>query len=176
MEDVMKNRLSNVFSHPTTARVAIIVTLALALAAPAFAVSNSEVLRLMNSRSVPGNPTLTNLGERVSVNLGANPVPIVVTWQADVANAGRFLVGISVNGAPCIVPGAGQIPYFLGSANSNPPGYAPNGFNNISMQWIVLPSDGLLAGQNTIDLCSGGFASGSSFLLGFRTLTVRKGN
>lgn len=172
----MKHSLRNVMASSQMLRIFLTAGLLVALAAPSFGVVKSEVLRLLNSRTVPGDPTLTNLGERVSISLGATPVPIVVTWVGDVANAGRFLLGISINGAACIVPGPGQIPYFLGSATSNPPGYAPNGFNNISMQWVVLPTDGLVGGVNTIDLCSGGFTSGSTFLLGFRTLTVRKSN
>src|SRR5712671_5557975 len=129
MEDVMKSRLSNVFSHPTTVSVAIIVTLALGLAAPAFAVPNSQVLRILNSRTISGDFP-QRIGEVVSVNLGSRPVPIVVTWQGDVASAGRFLMSVSVNSQPCGAFGGGQIPYFLGSPTSNPVGYAPNGFND----------------------------------------------
>jgi hypothetical protein len=174
----MKNYLRNLTTDPRTARIAVICALALALAAPTFATSSSEVLRTLNSRGISGDfPQRT--GEIVTVNFANTPSPIVVTWQGDVASAGRFLMSVSVNGQPCGAYGGSQIPYFLGTPTSNPIGYAPNGFSDISMQWVVLPSDGLVLGNNTIELCAGAhptFNHGASFLLGFRTLTVRKGN
>ena len=53
------------------------------------------------------------------------------------------------------------------------------GYNNINFQWIILPSDGLVPGVNTITLCGGAhpqFNPGGSASLGYRTLAVRKGN
>lgn len=164
----MKRYMRRLSAHTLSAKIAVTTMLAMALAAPSFAVSPSQVLRVLDNRTVTGS--IAPLGETVSLNLGATPVPVVVTWQGDVANVGRELMTISINGGSCGAFGGGQIPYFL-----QPSGYAPNGYNNISMQWVVFPSDGLIPGTNTINLCAGSL-SGDSFLLGYRTLTVRKGN
>jgi len=165
----MKKYLRNLFTHTLSAKIAGTAMLAIALAAPSFAVPPKQLLRHDDTRTITGNCCF-GWGEAVAVTLGATPVPVVVDWSADFANAGRFLVSISVNGGPCgAAGGPGQVPDFL----------APNGYNNINFHWIVFPTDGLLPGANIIELCGGAhpqFNSGGSASLGFRNLIVRKGN
>ena len=166
----MKKYFQNLFSHALAATIAGATVLPLALAAPSFAVSPSEVLRHSDTRTISGSCCFS-WDESVSVNLGTTPVPLIATWSADFANSGRFLVTISVNGGPCgAVGGPGQVPAFYPTET---------GYNNINFQWIILPSDGLVPGVNTITLCGGAhpvFNPGGTASLGFRTLAVRKSN
>src|SRR5437016_13088179 len=90
----MKNHLRNLTTDPRTARIAVICALALALAAPTFATSSSEVLRTLNSRGISGDfPQRT--GEIVTVNFANTPSPIVVTWQGYVPRSCPFLLVVS---------------------------------------------------------------------------------
>lgn len=148
--------------------VALAVALAVLLrTTPGAAVPGSEVLRVMTTATQTGNCCFS-WGETVHVSEGTSPVPVVVTWNTDAANSGRMIAGVMVNGGSCITPGAGQIP-------AGPP--SGSGYQNISFQWVLFSSDGLVPGSNSITLCGGAHSSnpGGSISLGFNTLAVRKG-
>jgi len=89
----MKRYMRRLSAHTLSAKIAVTTMLAMALAAPSFAVSPSQVLRVLDNRTVTGS--IAPLGETVSLNLGATPVPVVVTWEGDVANVGRELMTVS---------------------------------------------------------------------------------
>jgi hypothetical protein len=150
----------------------VAVTVAVALVVllrttPGAAVPGSEVLRVLTTATQVGNCCFS-WAETVHVSEGTSPVPVVVTWNTDAANSGRMIAGIMVNGGPCITPGAGQIP-------AGP--LSGSGYQNLTFQWILFASDGLVPGSNSITLCGGAHSSnpGGGISLGFNTLAVRKG-
>ena len=94
-------------------KIAGAAILAMAFVAPSFAVSSSEVSRHNDTRTISGSCCFS-WDESVSINVGTTPTAVLATWSADFANAGRFLVTITVNGGPCgAVGGPGQVPGLL---------------------------------------------------------------
>lgn len=95
-------------------------------------------------------------------------VPVIVTWSADVAVNDEFIIGLSVNRGECLAYGSLLIPWLSIRGGS--------GAISTSHQWIVLPSDGLVQGANTFDLCGGGVNSNSDTInMGNNTLAVQIG-
>lgn len=154
----------NILSKITKQGVAAlaIVCLVVGIAAVANAVPKKQVFRSFTNRTITGKCCFS-WGESVTVAEPAEPVPVVVTLSTDLQSYNSTKVGIAVNGHPCQFPG----PYFLD-------GYSPAlGFSGRTVRWIILPSDGLIKGDNTLTLCGGGlFFDSDAITLGYRTLAV----
>jgi hypothetical protein len=139
-----------------------LLCLVVGIAAAAFAVPPTEVLRIEDTQTFTGACCFP-WGETVTITEPKAVVPVVVTWSTDYvtsSNNVNFSVGVSVNGHPCL-------------ATSVIGGFAtPDGtFSSRSFQWNILPSDGLVKGNNNITLCGG--ASSGTIALGLNTLAVR---
>lgn len=147
---------------PPVAGLAILCMI-LGMATFAFAVPINELLRIQSNRTITSKCCI-NLGESVSVTEPAEVVPVIVTWSTDyqTANFAYFHAELSVNGHPCQSFG----PALIDSFDSH------GAFASVSFQWVVLPSDGLIHGRNTITLCGGTDGGAQSITLGFRTLAV----
>ena len=94
-------------------------------------------------------PCCSRWDESVTVEEPRNLVPIIVTWSTDYQSNAPFIVGLSLNGGPCVMYGAGSV-------TAQNPGdgmyLAPS-----SYQWVIRPGDyGLRIGRNVITLCGGG--------------------
>ena len=132
----------------------------------ASAVTSKEVLRVQQNQRFQGLFGFSWL-ESVHVTEPSTIAPVIVTWSTDYQATGVFLAGLSVNGGPCTLYGPAWFQPF-GKADGSGP------FESNYLQWIVLPTDGLVKGMNTFTLCGGGFFSPSDIiLLGANTLTVR---
>lgn len=96
----------------------------------------------------------------------ATGTPVIVTWSADYNTTGTSVVGLSLNGGPCLYygPFTLQEPQLVGA-------------NSVTVatthQWVVMPSDGLKKGTNTFNLCAGGYEIPQTINIGFSTLTVQ---
>jgi hypothetical protein len=105
-----------------------------------------------------------SFGDSVTVKEPADITPVLVTFTADYQATSVFSVGIAVNGHPC------QDTFVLDS-------FGPAYFRSRAFQWVLLPSDGLIKGNNTITVCGGAASDPNSTLtLGFRTLAVTISN
>lgn len=129
------------------------------IAALAFAVPPNQLLRKGDTPVMTGKCCFS-WGESVTVTEPAKVTPVVVTWNADYQTNVLINVGIAVNGHPC------QVSEFQNLDTSGSIG------RSRTIQWVVLPSDGLIKGNNTITLCGGGSKDTDAITLGFRTLTV----
>jgi len=90
--------------------------------------------------------------ESVTVHEPSALAPIVVTWSTDYQSNAPFIIGLSLNGGPCVMYGAGSV-----TAQSPPEGTY---LASASYQWVILPGDyGLRSGRNVITLCGGGVMS-----------------
>ena len=149
----------------TMKRLAIriaMLCLAVGIATAAFAVPPNEVVRVQTTQILTGACCFP-WGETVTVKEPSAPVPLVVTWSTDYVTSGNnvfFRVGVSVNGHPCIATGV-----IGGFASTD------GTFTSLTFQWNILPSDGLIKGNNNITLCGG--ASAGTIALGSNTLAVR---
>ncbi len=132
----------------------------LGIAAFAFAIPPNQVLRKGDFPIITGKCCFS-FGESVTVTEPTKVTPVVVTWGTDYQSHVAFNVGIAVNGHACQVPDFPNLD-ISGSL-----------FRARSFQWVVLPSDGLIKGNNTITLCGGGGIDTDTINLGFRTLAVR---
>lgn len=141
------------------ARFAVVVSFSW-IAAFAFAVPPNQLLRKGDSPVITGKCCFSWAGESVTVTEPALVTPVVVTWNADYQSNLFFSVGIAVNGHPC------QVSDFQNLDTSGSIG------RSRTMQWVVLPSEGLIKGNNTITLCGGGAKDTDAITLGFRTLAV----
>jgi hypothetical protein len=142
--------------------IAVVVACgAVGMATKAFAVTPNQVLRVESVRTFSG-PCCFNLGETVSVTEPKAIVPLAVTFSADyLSNSFFHTIGISVNNHACIE--LQTVGMFAATDGT---------FRSATFEWVVIPSDGLIPGNNTITLCgSTGTASGS-ITLGFNTLAV----
>ena len=99
-------------------------------------------------------------GDSVTVTEPTQITPVVVVWSSDYATTVPFNVGIAVNNHPC------QVTDFLNMDPKSPIG------RSRAFQWVILPSDGLIKGNNTITLCGGGIHDTDTITLGFRSLGV----
>jgi hypothetical protein len=140
----------------------VLVCFAIGFATTAFAVPPEEVLKIEGTTNFTG-PCCFSFNESIGVTEPAKPVPVIVTWEAFVFETGGFNTGLMVNGGPCTAFGSGSI---AGGGDSSPRLF----------QWIVLPSEGLRPGSNTLTLCGGG-TFGNTFLTTTRmTLAARLSN
>jgi len=151
--------------------VAALACIVLAGSLSAFAVPANQVFRV---DSTTGFVTFTggccfSWNDEVTFSATKPLAPVIVTWSSDYQSSGENQVGISLNGGSCIAYGAGRMPMFFPvDAGSTAP------FSNISIQWVIEPSDGLVIGKNIFTLCGGGsFGNSVTTKLGFRTLTVQ---
>jgi len=136
-----------------------LVLVVLGVASLAHAIPMNQLLRKTTNQSITGKCCFT-FNEAVTVTEPAQLTPVVVTWSSDYQSNVPFKVGISVNNHPC------QVTEFLNLDASG------SLFRSRAIQWVVLPSDGLIKGSNTITLCGGGGRDTDTFTLGFRTLAV----
>jgi len=134
-------------------------------ASSAFAVPPGELLQ-MPDESDPIGQCCFSFNQTVAVTEPAKPFAVVVTWGVQgflSFNTGGSLVGLIVNGAPCTLYGPASIPEVQINTSR-------------SFQWVIFPSDGLRAGNNTFTLCGGGRFGSSGMLLGPYTLAARLSN
>lgn len=95
----------------------------------------------------------------------AVPTPIVVTFSTDYRANAPILVGLRLNGGPCVSYG----PAFLQAAQPENDMYA-----SATLQFVIMPGDYKLAkGTNTIRVCGGGMSETDSISLGFYTVSIR---
>ena len=139
-----------------------LLLLVVGIAAAAFAVPPTEVVRVEDVQLFSG-ACCSHWGETVTVTEPKAVVPVVVTWSTDYITSASnvfFSVGVSVNGHPCLATGVmgGSVPH-------------DGTFSSLSFQWNILPSDGLIKGNNKITLC-GGSSSGTIAVIS-NTLAAR---
>jgi hypothetical protein len=103
----------------------------------------------------------------VRLNEPATVTPVIVTWSADYNSNGTSVIELSVNGKPCAAygPFVLQEPQLIAGSSS----ITVSGTH----QWVVLPSDGLVKGTNTFQVCAGGYEKPQTINIGFSTLTVQ---
>ena len=138
-----------------------VVCIVLGSAIAAFAVPPSEVVRKETNETFTGQCCFS-WSETVTVTEPKSLVPVVVTFSTDFVATGLIQVGVAINGHPCL-------------NNDDIDGSTPadGTFNSRTYQFILLPNDGLMKGDNTITLCGGGLRTSDSITLGFHTLAVR---
>jgi hypothetical protein len=147
----------------------LLAALAICLAALtplASAVTKSELLRVEHNQAFQG-PCCFSWLEQVSVHEPSAVTPVIVTFSTDYQATAPVVVGLSVNGKPC---------QFFGSASLQPfgKGDGSGDFDSHLFQWLILPGDGLVPGNNTFQLCGGGTISQNAIMfLGFNTMAVR---
>jgi hypothetical protein len=108
------------------------------------------------------------LGPSVKINFPTAAAPIIVTWSSDYVAADTVFFGLSVNGADCALYGPA-----IGNVTA---GGTESGFVSGTFQWILLPTDGLKKGVNTLAVCGGGVNKSVTFSTGSNTLTVQGSN
>ena len=155
----------SISSH-TIMFVAVLICLAVVGSLPASAVPPTQVAidRIGHSFTTL---CCINLGPKVKVTEPTAITPVVVTWSTDYQAQDEFHVGLSVNEGPCVTYGPTVAPSFSVVGGS--------GFASMTYQWVVLPSDGLIRGTNTFEVCGGGVGTPVKFVMGINTLSVRIG-
>lgn len=144
--------------------LAALAIMMLAGSISAFAVPPGQVARIYNAVSFTGLCCYL-WNETVTVTEPAKPVPVIVTWSADVLVDDEFLVGLSLNGSGCTAYGSREIAWLSTKSRSGV---------NATHQWIVFPSDGLVKGTNTFTLCGGGVNKPDGTIsFGLSTLVVQ---
>jgi hypothetical protein len=151
--------------------LAAIGCLVLAGTISAFAISPAQVARTAAVQTIGPSACLPNdcpaFAPLVSFNEPATLTPVIVTWSADYNTTGTSVVGLALNGGPC---------RFYGPFTLEEPQLIA-GSNSITVatthQWVVLPSDGLVKGKNTFQMCGGGYKLNQIINIGFSTLTVQ---
>jgi len=139
----------NIFSFINKQRIRLLAALIFtAMACGSAMAANKGILRSTADGTYTG-PCCSRWDESVTVDEPRNLVPIVVTWSTDYQSNAPFIVGLSLNGGPCVMYGSGS----LTAQNPDDGMYlAPATF-----QWVILPGDyGLRSGRNVITLCGGG--------------------
>jgi hypothetical protein len=154
----------------TTKRSAMLVAalagLMLAGSISAFAVPPNQVARTVDVQSITAKCCVL-MNPTVSVTEPTAVTPVIVTWSADYNTSGTAQFGLSVNSGPCVAygPFVVQEPVLISGSNS----ITVSGTH----QWVVSPSDGLVKGKNTFQVCGGGFGASQTINIGFSTLTVQ---
>jgi len=148
-----------------------LLCLVAALTSAAFAVSPKEVLNVTRNQVFTG-ACCFSWGESVSVTEPAKISAVVVTFETDFEltpidqfNVEPFTLGLMINGGPCRTDLG---PHSLHENHEDSAAFLVG-----SLEWIVLPDDGLVKGTNTFTLCGGGPQGSSKITLGFNTLAVR---
>ena len=134
-------------------------------ATSALAVPPNEVLQFSNFLGFTGS-CCSSFGVSVQVTEPAKPAPVVVTWSSDYEASDYVVVGMTVNGGPCIAYGPGAV--------------SPDRVSR-TFQWVIFPGDGLIPGTNIFTLCGGGAFGNANFGLNVFTnstnaLAVRLSN
>jgi hypothetical protein len=144
----------------------ILTGLMLAMQGPAFAVPPTELLRVEQNTPFQGMCCFS-MREKVSLSEPSQISPVIVTFSTDYQATREFVVAVSVNGGACNAVGPVILDPFGKGDGSGP-------FDAHMFQWVIMPSDGLVPGQNTFTLCGGSFSFPDGVLmLGFNTLSAR---
>jgi hypothetical protein len=124
------------------------------------------VHRASNPVTVTG-PCCQNIpGEVVAINEPATVVPVVLVWSIDYVASGPFAFGVSINGGGCGDYGPEWIPKATAVTGTS--------FFPLTFQLTIFPSDGLVKGANSFQVCEGPTVNNSDQLsLGTRTLSVQ---
>jgi len=161
--------MSRAFSLRRAILTSLAILTLLAAATQAFAVPAKQVLKVTHNQTFVGQCCFS-WAETVSVGEPKTPVPVVVTFTTDfLVNPPAlddFVVGLSVNGGPCLAYG----PVTLSDVV-----IVLNHFTERSFEWIVPPgASGTHKGTNTFTLCGGAVNHpDGSITLGFNSLAVR---
>jgi hypothetical protein len=148
-------------TKPAVAGLAIVCFI-MGIAAVANAIPPNQVFQTFTNRTITGKCCFS-WGESVTVSEPAQITPVVVTLSTDYQSTKDFNVGIALNGHPCQFSGPSDLEFWPPAA----------GFKGRTLQWVILPSDGLIKGNNTITLCGGGISSDSDAItLGYHTMAV----
>jgi len=148
--------------------IAALAALLIVGSVSAFAMPANQVARTVNVQTITAKCCVL-LNPTVRVTEPATPTPVIVTWSADYNTTGTAQFGLSVNGGACVAygPFVVQQPVLGAGANS----VTVSGTH----QWVVSPSDGLVKGSNTFQVCGGGSGQVVTVNIGFSTLTVQIG-
>lgn len=147
-----------------------VACLMLAGSLSAFAASSSQVGRVLTQQSLTDGCVPTDcegIQPTVSLTEPATVTPVIVTWTADYNTTGSSVVYLSLNGGRCLAYGSYvlQQPLLISGSIGNEV--------SATYQWVILPSDGLVAGKNTFTLCVGGYGDAAQTVNIFNsTLTV----
>src|SRR5580704_4650530 len=138
----------------------------------AHAIAPSQVGRTFAAQTVSAicNTGFCNeavIEPKVSLTEPATVTPVIVTWSADYNTTGTSVVGMSLNGGPCAAygPFVLQQPQLIAGSNS----ITVSG----TRQWVILPSDGLVKGTNTFQMCLAGYEELQVINVGYSSLTVQ---
>jgi len=147
-----------------------VTCLMLAGSLSAFAASSSQVGKVLTQQSLTDGCVPTDcdgIKPTVSITESATVTPVIVTWSADYSTTGSSVVYLSLNGGECLAYGSYVLQQPLLIADSI-------GANiHTAFQWVILPSDGLVAGTNTFTLCVGGYGDAAQTVNIYNsTLTV----
>jgi hypothetical protein len=154
-----------------TLYLAAVACLLLAGSMSAFAISPAQVARTDVVQTIGPSACLTDdcpaFAPQVSITEPATLTPVIVTWSADYSTTGTSVVGLALNGGPCVFYG----PYVL----QQPQLIAGNNSDTVETthQWVVFPSDGLVKGNNTFQMCGGGYQENQVLTIDISTLTVQ---
>jgi hypothetical protein len=138
----------------------------LVAATSAFAVPQKQLLTVTINQTFTG-ACCFSWGETVFVNEGTKLTPVTVRFATDFLQdtIETFTVGIMVNGGACRIDmGPNELGDFAVDGR---------GFMVGSIDWVVLPEDGLFPGLNSFTLCGGGSLDTSKITLGNNTFAVR---
>jgi len=140
--------------------VACMLTTAAALAVPV-----GQVHRTTTQIKVTGPCCQDISGETVTITEPANLVSVVLEWSMEYVSTGPFAVGVRINGGGCGDYGPEYIPT-KAAVRGTP-------FYPTTIQFVILPSDGLIAGSNTLTVCEGPTVNNNDTMtIGTRTLAV----
>jgi hypothetical protein len=152
--------------------LAAIACLTLAGSISAHAISPSQVGRtfaVQTARAVCSTSFCQEelIQPTVSLTEPATVTPVIVTWSADYNTTGTSVIGMSLNGRPCVAygPFVLQEPQLIAGSNS----ITVSGTH----QWVILPSDGLVKGKNTFQVCVAGYEEFQTINVGYSSLTVQ---
>jgi hypothetical protein len=159
----------NTVSKSNTNNAALVAALAcmiLAGSLSALALPASQVARVVETKTITAKCCVL-IGPTVSLTEPATVAPVIVTWGGDYNVSGTAQLGLSVNGGPCVAYGPFVVeePVLISGSSS----ITVSG----TYQWVVFPSDGLVKGRNTFEVCGGGFSRSVTLNIGFNTLTVQ---
>ena len=159
----------NTFSKRNHNKLVLVAALACTMLAgslSAFDIPASQVARVTATKTITAKCCVL-IGPTVSLIEPAAVAPVIVTWGADYNVSGTAQLGLSVNGGPCVAygPFVAEEPVLISGSSS----ITVSG----TYQWVVFPSDGLVKGRNTFEVCGGGFSQSVTLNIGFNTLTVQ---
>lgn len=132
----------------------------------AFAVPASQVHRSTTPITVSG-PCCQNInGESVKITEPSLVAPVILVWSMEYVSTGPFAFGVSINGGGCGDYGPEWLPTETASNGT--------AFHPATFQLVIQPSDGLVSGTNTFQVCEGPTVNNSDQMtIGTRTLSVQ---